>query len=54
MLRNYLVAAWIGFAGGHLVGGLVDIHWLQVGQVCVLNGTIGAAATLIIVKSLEA
>ena len=54
MLRNYVLAAWIGFAGGHVVGDLVGIHWLQVGHVCVLNGTIGAMMALTIVKSLEA
>ncbi len=54
MLRNYLLAAWIGFAAGHVAGNLVGIHWLQVGHLYVLNGTIGAIAALIIVKSLEA
>jgi hypothetical protein len=53
-LRNYLLAAWIGFAVGHVLGDLIGIHWLQVGHLSVLNGTIGAATSLLIVKSLEA
>jgi hypothetical protein len=53
-LRHYLLAAWLGFAGGHILGGLVGIHWLQVGHLDVLNGTIGATAALLIAKSLEA
>jgi hypothetical protein len=53
-LQNYLLAAWIGFAVGHVVGDLVGIHWLQVGHLSVLNGTIGAISSLLIVKSLEA
>lgn len=54
MLRNYLLAAWIGFAGGHLVGDLAGTHWLQVGHLSVFNGTVGAAAALLIARSLEA
>jgi hypothetical protein len=53
-LRRYLLAAWLGFAGGHLLGDLVGIQWLQVGHLGVLNGTIGAATALLIAKSLQA
>jgi hypothetical protein len=36
------------------VGDLIGIRWLQVGHLSVLNGTIGAIVSLLIVKSLEA
>lgn len=53
-LRRYLLAAWLGFAAGHLIGNLVGVQWLQVGQLGVLNGTLGAVGALLIAKSLEA
>ncbi len=53
-LQNYTMASWVGFAVGHVVGDIVGIHWLQVGHLSVLNGTIGAIVSLLIVKSLEA
>ena len=53
-LKNYAAASWIGFAVGHVVGDLIGIRWLQVGHLSVLNGTIGAIVSLLIVKSLEA
>jgi len=53
-LRRYLLAAWLGFAVGHFAAGLVGIHWLQIGQLNGLSGMVGAAAALLIAKSLEA
>lgn len=53
-LRRYLLAAWLGFAAGHLLGDIVGIHWLQLGQLNVVSGTIGAALALLVAKSLEA
>lgn len=53
-LRHYLLAAWLGFAGGHLLGDIAGVHWGQIGHLGVLNGTVGAAAALLIARSLEA
>lgn len=53
-LRRYLAAAWLGFAVGHFALDLVGIHWLQIGQLNALSGMVGAAAALLIAKSLEA
>jgi hypothetical protein len=53
-LRYYLLAAWLGFAGGHILGNMVNIHWLQVGQLNVVGGTVGAMIALLIAKSVEA
>lgn len=53
-LRHYLIAAWLGFAAGHLLGGMLGFHWLQVGDLNALGGTIGAMAALLIAKSLQA
>lgn len=53
-LQHYLLAAWIGFAVGHLLGNLLQVDWLQLGQLNILSGTIGAAIAMLIAKSLEA
>ena len=53
-LRRYLLAAWLGFAAGHLLADAVGIHWLQVGHLNVLSGTAGVVVALLIAKSLEA
>jgi hypothetical protein len=51
-LRRYLIAAWLGFAAGHLLGGMLGFHWVQVGDLNALSGTVGAVAALLIAKSL--
>jgi hypothetical protein len=53
-LQRYLLAAWIGFAGGHILGNMVGIRWFQVGHLNILDGTLGAIAALLIAKSMEA
>ncbi len=53
-LRRYLLAAWLGFAGGHALSSLAGIHWMRVGQLHVLGGTLAAVAALVIAKLLEA
>lgn len=42
-LRRYLVAAWLGFAAGHIISNVAGIHWFQAGHLNVLSGTVGAA-----------
>ena len=51
-LQRHLFSAWLGFAAGHLLAQLVGIHWLQVGHLNVLGGTIGTLLALYIAKSL--
>jgi hypothetical protein len=53
-LRNYLLAAWLGFAAGHLFGAILGVQFLQVGQLDVFSGTIGALIALVIARTLEA
>ena len=48
MLLRYLVAAWGGFALGQPVGWLGGWAFLMVGQVHVLEGTLGSGALLMI------
>ena len=52
-LRVYVLAAWIGFAAGHFAGQAAGIEWMQIGQLNVAGGTLGAAACLIIAKTME-
>jgi len=53
-LRRYLLAAWLGFAAGHLAGAITGVGWFQVGHLNVLSGTLGAAAALLIAKRMGA
>ena len=53
-LRNYVLAAWLGFALGHVAGEMAGIEWLVIGQLNVAAGTLGAAAALLIAKPLQA
>jgi H+/Cl- antiporter ClcA len=52
-LRHYLLAAWLGFAAGHLLGNMLSIQMLQVGQLNVVGGTVGTVIALLIAKALE-
>ena len=47
----YWLAAIVGFAAGQAVGVLAQISLLQVGQLHVLAGTIGAFAALIVARA---
>jgi len=49
MLVRYLLAAWGGFALGQLVGWLGGWEFALVGQVHMLEGTLGSGALLMIV-----
>lgn len=54
MLVRYLLAAWGGFALGQLAGWLGGWEWAMVGQVHVLEGTLGSGLVLVIVHWLTA
>ncbi|GAP10736.1 hypothetical protein BECAL_01912 [Bellilinea caldifistulae] len=45
-LGLYLVFAWIGFWGGHWLGGLVGWEFFKVGQLNIGPATIGSFVTL--------
>ncbi len=44
----YLVAAWIGFALGHVVGDLINLNWLRLGALQLFSASVGAWVTLLI------
>jgi len=54
MLVRYLLAAWGGFVLGQLVGWLGGWELAMVGQVHVLEGTLGSGVLLVIVHWLAA
>ena len=43
----YLIAAWIGFALGHIVGDLLNVTLLRLGVLQLFSASIGAWLTLI-------
>jgi hypothetical protein len=53
-LQLYVIAAWIGFALGHIANGLIGIHIVRIGQLNVLGGSIGALIALLIARWIEA
>ena len=44
-----VVAAWIGFAVGQLIGAVLDLHVLLIGEVHLLEGIIGSVIVLVLV-----
>jgi len=49
-LLIYLVACWLGFAIGELVGDFLGLDILMVGQIHVLEGTVGSVLLLFLAK----
>lgn len=45
-LALYLLAGWLGFVLGHLVGNAVGLRWLMVGALNVLPATLGSGLAL--------
>lgn len=52
-LARYLLAAWVGFALGQAVGWLIGWPVGLVGQVYVLEGTLGSAICLVLMSWLS-
>ena len=50
----YLVACWLGFGIGELAGDLLDVDILMIGQIHVLEGTVGSLVLLLLVTWLKA
>ncbi|MCC6800571.1 MAG: hypothetical protein IT325_10660 [Anaerolineae bacterium] len=51
-LALFLLAAWLGFALGHLVGDLVDLALFDIGPLHVLPATVGAWLALVVARLL--
>ena len=54
VLLRYLIAAWAGFAAGQVVGWLGGWEFLMLGQVHVLEGTLGSLVLMFIMSWLAA
>ena len=52
-LLIYLLACWLGFAIGELVGDLLGLDILMIGQIHVLEGTVGSLVLLFLAKWLK-
>jgi hypothetical protein len=53
-LLLYLVACWLGFGIGELAGDLLGLDVMMIGQIHILEGTVGAWLLLLLVKWLRA
>jgi hypothetical protein len=53
-LALYLLAGWLGFALGHLVGNALGINWLMIGAVNVFSATLGSGLALLVARWLAA
>ena len=51
---RYLVAAWAGFAAGQVVGWLAGWEFLMLGQIHMLEGTLGSVVLLFMMSWLAA
>lgn len=52
-LLIYLAACWLGFAIGELVGDFLGWNILMIGQIHVLEGTVGCLGLLCLAKWLK-
>lgn len=52
-LLLYLLACWLGFGIGELAGDLLGLDVLMIGQIHVMEGTIGAWLLLLVVRWLR-
>ena len=50
----YLAACWLGFGIGELAGDLLDVDILMIGQIHLLEGTVGSVLLLFLAKWLKA
>jgi len=52
-LLVYLLACWLGFAIGELVGDFVGLDILMIGEIHILEGTFGSLLLLFLAKWLK-
>lgn len=52
-LLRYLVACWLGFAIGELAGDFLGLDILMIGQIHVVEGTLGSLLLLFLAKWLQ-
>jgi hypothetical protein len=50
VLLRYLIAAWAGFAAGQVVGWLAGWEFLMLGQVHMLEGTLGSIVLMLMMS----
>jgi hypothetical protein len=51
-LALFLLAGWIGFGLGHVVGGMINFRFLNIGSLYVLPAGLGAIIALIVAYAL--
>ena len=49
-LALYLLAGWLGFALGHLLGNLLRLEFLMIGQLNFFTATVGSALALFLAR----
>ena len=47
-LGRDLLAALVGFAAGQVTGVLLEVHWLQIGEVQIVMATLGSLLALLL------
>ena len=53
-LLIYLLACWLGFAIGELAGDFLDLDILMIGEIHIMEGTVGSLVLLFLAKWLKA
>lgn len=51
-LAVFLLASWLGFALGHITGDLLNVNFLDIGSLNMLNATFGALVALVVARFL--
>jgi hypothetical protein len=49
-LALYLLAGWLGFALGHIVGNLLGLQFVMIGQLNFFTATLGSALALFLAR----
>ena len=49
-LALYLLAGWLGFALGHIVGNLLGLQFVMIGQLNFLTATLGSGLALFLAR----
>ena len=49
-LALYLLAGWLGFALGHILGNLLGIQFVMIGQLNFITATVGSALALVLAR----